>query len=391
MIYVGIDVAKEKNDCHIITSEGEILVDLLTFLNTKEGFDLLYETVKNCCKGNFKKVKVGLEATGHYSSNLLSYLAKLNWEVVVFNPLSVNRSRKALSLRRTKTDKNDSRYIAEMLITDRSSAYQEKEYHISALKSITRARYRLVKEIQPLKNRYRKSIHLLFLEIDKLFCGLYLDTVLNLLRELPSAKDIASCNITRLTNLLSSYSHGKFKRAKAEELKLSAKNTVAAYNYGDALELRFTAERILFLEAQKARYDEEIDAIMSELNSPITTIPGIGNIVGATILAEVGDITAFQTSAKLLAFAGAEPSTYQSGKFTATHTPMVKHGSKYLRNALYLATTMAQIHSPSFKAYIERKRAQGKHYYVAISHGMKKMTRVIFSILTSNTPFVEVI
>lgn len=390
MIYVGIDVAKEKNDCHIITSEGEILVDLLTFLNTKEGFDLLYETVKNCCKGNFKKVKVGLEATGHYSSNLLSYLAKLNWEVVVFNPLSVNRSRKALSLRRTKTDKNDSRYIAEMLITDRSSAYQEKEYHISALKSITRARYRLVKEIQPLKNRYRKSIHLLFPEIDKLFCGLYLDTVLNLLRELPSAKDIASCNITRLTNLLSSYSHGKFKRAKAEELKLSAKNTVAAYNYGDALELRFTAES-LFLEAQKARYDEEIDAIMSELNSPITTIPGIGNIVGATILAEVGDITAFQTSAKLLAFAGAEPSTYQSGKFTATHTPMVKHGSKYLRNALYLATTMAQIHSPSFKAYIERKRAQGKHYYVAISHGMKKMTRVIFSILTSNTPFVEVI
>jgi transposase len=92
-----------------------------------------------------------------------------------------------------------------------------------------------------------------------------------------------------------------------------------------------------------------------------------------------------------LLIAGAEPSTYQSGKFTATHTPMVKHGSKYLRNALYLATTMAQIHSPSFKAYIERKRAQGKHYYVAISHGMKKMTRVIFSILTSNTPFVEVI
>jgi len=391
MIYVGIDVAKDKSDCHIITSEGEVLTDLLTFQNSKEGFDFLYETVKNCCKGNFSKVKVGLEATGHYSSNLLSYLTGVNWEVVVFNPLSVSRSRKALSLRRTKTDKNDSRYIAEMLITDRSSTYLEKEYHISVLKSITRARYRLVKEIQPLKNRYRKSVHLLFPEIDKLFSSLYLDTVLKLLCEFPSAKDIAACNITKLTNLLSSFSHGKLKRAKAEELKRAAQNSVSAYNFGDALELRFTVERILFLEAQKTRYDEEIDAMMSELNSPITTIPGIGNILGATILAEIGDISGFSTPAKLLAFAGAEPSTYQSGKFTATNTPMVKHGSKYLRNALYLATTMAQIHSPSFKAYIERKRAQGKHYYVAISHGMKKMTRVIFSILTSNMPFVEVI
>jgi len=391
MIYVGIDVAKEKNDCHIITSKGEILIGLLAFPNTREGFELLYETVRKCCNGDFKKIKVGLEATGHYSSNLLSYLAKLRWEVVVFNPLSVSRSRKALTLRRTKTDKNDSRYIAEMLMADRSSTYQEKEYHISVLKSITRARHRLVKESQPLKNRYRKSVHLLFPEIDKLFCNLYISTVLNLLRKLPSAKDIADCNITRLTNLLSSYSHGKLKRDKAEQLKFAAKNSIATYNYGDALELRFTVERILFLETQKARFDEEINALMSKLHSPITTIPGIGNILGATILAEIGDISAFQTSAKLLAFAGAEPATYQSGKFTATNTPMVKHGSKYLRNALYLATTMAQVHSPSFKAYIDHKRAQGKHYYVAISHGMKKMTRVIFAILNSNASFVEVI
>jgi len=391
MIYVGIDVAKEKNDCHIITSEGEILFDLLTFPNSKEGFSFLFETVQACCEGDFSKIKVGLEATGHYSSNLLSFLTELTWEVVVFNPLTVNRSRKALTLRRTKTDKNDSRYIAEMLLTDRSSTYQEKEYHISALKSITRARYRLVKEIQPLKNRYRKSIHLLFPELDKCFCSLYIDTVLNLIREFPSAKDIAACNIIRLTNFLSSLSHGRLKRAKAEELKLAAKNSIAKYNYGDALELKLTVERILFLETQKARYDEEITTIMSELNSPITSIPGIGNVVGATILSEIGDISNFSTSAKLLAFAGAEPSTYQSGKFTATNTPMVKHGSKYLRNALYLATTMAKIHSPSFAAYIDRKRSQGKHYYTSISHGMKKMTRVIFSILTSNTPFVEVI
>jgi hypothetical protein len=134
---------------------------------------------------------------------------------------------------------------------------------------------------------------------------------------------------------------------------------------------------------------EEIERILSELHSPITSIPGIGNVVGATILAEIGDINKFSSPAKLLAFAGCDPSTYQSGKFVAKNTPMVKHGSRYLRNALYLATTAAYISSPSFQAYISKKKEQGKHHYVAISHGMKKMSRVIFSILKSNVPFVE--
>ena len=134
---------------------------------------------------------------------------------------------------------------------------------------------------------------------------------------------------------------------------------------------------------------KEIERILAELHSTITSIPGIGNVLGATILAEIGDINNFSSPAKLLAFAGCDPSTYQSSKFVAKNTPMVKHGSRDLRNALYLATTAAYISSPSFQAYISKKKEQGKHHYVAISHGMKKMLRIIFSILKSNVPFVE--
>ena len=128
---------------------------------------------------------------------------------------------------------------------------------------------------------------------------------------------------------------------------------------------------------------------MFEINSPITSIPGIGNLLGATILAEIGDISLFATPDKLLAFAGCEPSTYQSGHYVANNTPMVKHGSRYLRRALYCATDMAYVHCPSFRAFIDRKRSQGKHFYVAMSHGMKKLVRIIFAVLSRNITYSD--
>jgi len=390
MIYVGIDVAKDKHDCHILTSDGEVLCDNFSFLNSREGFNAFITLLFGYCK-DISNIKIGLEATGHYSKNLLLFLYKANLFVVVFNPLSVSQSRRAISLRKTKSDKSDSRYLAEMLFSNMSCPYQEQTSDVSTLKSLTRARYRLVKEIQPLKNRYRRSLQILFPELTSFFPSFYSNTVFTLLKAMPSAKDIACCNILRLTNILSKSSRGRLKRDKAEALKLAATNSIGSYNFGDATELKFIIERIEFLKSQQIELENSIKSVMNNINSPITTIPGIGFTLGAIILSEIGDISRFSSPSKLLAFAGCEPSTYQSGKFTATNTPMVKHGSKYLRNALYLATTMAYLHSPSFHTYIDLKRSQGKHYYIAISHGMKKMSRVIYSILSSDKPFTEVI
>ena len=134
--------------------------------------------------------------------------------------------------------------------------------------------------------------------------------------------------------------------------------------------------------------ENEISLVLSGLHFPITSIPGIGNVLGAAILGEIGDIKTFASPDRLLAFAGAEPSTYQSGKYLAARTPMVKRGSRYLRN-VYLATNYACLTSSSFRAYVDLKRTQGKHYYVAMSHGMKKMVRGIFAVLTSNISYVE--
>lgn len=149
------------------------------------------------------------------------------------------------------------------------------------------------------------------------------------MESLPSAKDIAACNLTKLSNILASASHGRFKKEKALQLKQLASSSIASYNLGDAFELKLLIQRIRFLEMQKAELKKGIEKILDELHSPITSIPGIGNVLGATILAEIGDINNFSSPAKLLAFAGCDPSTYQSGKFVAKNTPMAKHGSRY--------------------------------------------------------------
>jgi transposase len=384
MICIGIDVAKNKHDCHIATSEGKVLCDNFSFANSREGFSqFLQATV------DFEKIKVGIESTGHYSSNLLSFLSAQGFEVVVFNPLSVNRLRTAGSLRKTKTDKNDARYIARLLMTEDNNPYQEQSYHIQVLKSLTRARYRLVKEITPLKNRYKRLVHLLFPEIDGFFCNIYTNTALSLFSKLGGAHDIAGCGITKLTAVLSQASKGRFKKDKALSLKELAQTSIGCGNIGDSCELKLTAQRIMFLEVQKSCFEQEISNLMKSLNSPITSIPGIGEVLGATILSEIGDIHSFATPAKLLAFAGCEPSTYQSGQYVSTKTPMVKRGSRYLRNALYLATNAAFLHSHTFRSYINRKRGQGKHFYTAMSHGMKKLTRVIFAVLKNNSAYKE--
>jgi transposase len=391
MIYVGIDVAKDKHDCHIFNSDGVILCDNFSFPNSFDGFQNFLALISDFAEKSRDILKIGLEDTGHYSSNLLEFLLANNLDTVRFNPLSVSRLRKAGTLRKTKTDKSDARCIASLLVTTAANSAKPTPDLIAALKSLTRARYRLVKEIQPLKNRYKRLLHLAFPEFQGFFSSPYVQTALNLFAALPSAKAIADCDIRKLSALLKSSSHGRHSRVSADNLKALAKNSISHFNPGDACELSLTAQRILFLDNQLEFLEAEIHRIMLSLNSPITSIPGIGVILGAIILAEIGDIHAFSTPAKLLAFAGAEPSTYQSGKYTAAKTPMVKRGSRYLRNALYLATSSAFYHNPTFRAYINLKRSQGKHHFVAMSHGMKKLSRIIFAVLTKNIPYSQTI
>lgn len=131
MIFVGIDVAKDKHDCFILNSEGTVLADVFTIANNRIGFETLLSRIQSCSQGE-SKIKVGLEATGHYSYNLLGFLLDSGLATYVINPLHTNLYRKSLSLRRTKTDRIDARTIAMMLMSDVDlKSYTDTAYHLA--------------------------------------------------------------------------------------------------------------------------------------------------------------------------------------------------------------------------------------------------------------------
>ena len=387
MICVGIDVAKDKHDCFILSSEGEVMADVFTIPNNAEGFDTLFQIIRRCARPS-DKIKVGIEATGHYSYNILGFLLNKGLHTFVINPLHTNLYRKSLSLRKTKTDRVDARTIATMLMSDVDlKSYTDTSYHNEELKSLTRYRFDKVQERAKLKTSISRLVCILFPELEKLVPTLHMASVYALLSEFPGAKQIASAHLTRLTNLLYEASKGRYGREKAIEIRDAARNSIGSTMPAKSLELKHTIALIGELDAEIEEIEKEINSIMEVVHSPITTIPGIGKRMGAIILAEVGDFSNFDSPDKILAYAGLSPSTYQSGQLTNCYSHMEKRGSRYLRYAIFNAAKYVCIHDPTFAAYLAKKRAEGKHYNVAISHAAKKLVRLIYAMEKSQQPY----
>ena len=391
MICVGIDVAKDKHDCFILNSEGVVLADVFTIPNSLEGFNTLLDKLRACSKPQ-DSIKVGLEATGHYSYNILGFLLDNGLATYVLNPLRTNLYRKSLSLRKTKTDRVDARTIAAMLLSDAGlKPYTDTAYHNEELKSLTRYRFDKVKERAKLKQSVSRLVCILFPELEKLVPTLHMASVYALLSEFPGAKQIAAAHLTRLKTLLADSSRGRYGRDVAVEIRDAAKCSIGSRMPAKSLELQHTIRLIRELDAEIEEIEATIQTIMDELHSPITTIPGIGYRMGAMILAEIGDFSRFDSPDKLLAYAGMSPSTYQSGQLKNCYPHMEKRGSRYLRYALYNAAKYVCHWDSVFAAYLAKKRAEGKHYNVALSHAAKKLVRLIFALEKSRQPYCPAI
>jgi len=389
MIYIGIDVAKDKHDCCIVDSDGVIINDSLRISNSREGYELLYSTILSALPNkDISNVKIGLESTGHYSANLQNFLHAKGFKLSILNPLATNLFRKAQTLRKTKTDKTDALVIAKMLFSDDTKSYSPVSYQIQELKSLTRHRYRLIGYRSKLKLSITRLIDIIFPELPKHLWSIHQSSSYSLLSELPSPKDVANCHLTKLTNILSKSSKGKYGKDKATALKEAARQSIGTSTRSLSFELQQTIRLIQSVQVEIDALDLQIKEIVTEIDSPIMSIPGVSYTLAAIILSEIGDIEKFSSPAKLLAFAGLEPSTYQSGKYSASHTPMVKRGSVYLRWAILIASRTVSMRDSTFSEYLSKKQTEGKHYYVAMSHVAKKLIRVIFYLLKTNTKFV---
>ena len=386
MFFVGIDVSSVKHDCCILDGSRKMIRSFM-ILNSREGFSALSATLIELAAP--EDIKIGLEATGIYGDNLARFLRRKGFNVCTINPLLCKKHQSATTLRKTKNDRSDAKNIALIVASEDLQPDQPLSYHIVELKSLSRARFLTVKDRSSLKNKVKRLVTVLFPELLDAFTDLFGASGMALMTRYPSAKALAACNLDTLTELLRTASRGRFGREKAEALRKLAKESIGTFSDSAVFQLRLLLKRIELLNTQIEMYDDEIRRLMDQLDSPILSLPGIGYTLGAMILSEIGDIKRFSSPAKLLAFAGLEPSVYQSGKFNPASGKMVKRGSPFLRWALLQAATYAPAFSITFAAYYDKKRLEGKSPSVAHSHVAKKLVRVIFALLSKNASFID--
>lgn len=387
MIYVGIDVAKDKHDCFITNSEGEALSGSFIIQNNKDGFDSLFDKICSVAE-SISDVKIGLEATGHYSRNIHAYLVEKGLTTYLLNPLQTSLYRKGLSLRKTKTDKVDARTIAMMLMSGIDiESYTASSYHSEELKSLTRYRYTKVQERSKLKASFSRLVNILFPELEPIVSDLHIVSVYALLDEFPGASHVASAHLTRLSHLLTDTSKGRFTKETAVIIRDTARVSIGSVSEMTSMELRQTIRLIREYDSVIDEIEASIKTIMAEMTPPIISIKGMGWRMGSIIIAEIGDFSSFSSPDKILAYAGLSPSTYQSGQLDSSYSKMEKRGSRYLRWAILQATKYVCHWEPVFQQYLAKKIGEGKHYNVAITHAAKKLIRVMYKLQTSGQSY----
>ncbi|MCH3949515.1 MAG: IS110 family transposase [Acidaminococcus sp.] len=390
MIYVGIDVSKSKHDCCILDSEHKDDYEEFTIPNTRNGYDHLLKRIFSYNQ-SVKNIKAGLEATGEYSVNITRFLLNNGLATCVLNPLLTDQYRKSHSLRKTKTDRIDAHFIACILMSDLDlKPYVPQEYHNKVLKSLTRTRFGWVHERSLKKQTLTRIIDTSFSELPQ-YINLDSATAHALLKEYPTPEKMANANLKHMKEIIYKTSKGRLSMDLAEQIRNAARHSVGLGKSDISTEINVveTIHDIEVKNEQIQKVESRIKKLLEERKEPLLTIPGISIATGSAILGEIGDFSRFSSPDKILAYAGFAPSKNQSGRRSGIgpSAHMEKRGSRYLRHALFNAARFVCQNEPAYKEYLAKKLSEGKHFYIAISHVVKKLVRLIYALQTRGIPY----
>jgi transposase len=388
MLICGIDIGKNNHEASIIDSDGRQLAKSLRFPNSTPGGEKLLAYIESNNPSG-ETVVIGMEATGHYWLSLYSFLFDAGFQVNVINPIQSDAVRN-LFLRKTKNDARDSFLIAETIRIGRFSSTTLADEDILSLRQLCRHRTDLVDYISDQKRKIIGVMDRVFPEYQHFFSDMFGKTSTELLAAAVTPEELLALPTDKLVKILRENSRGRFGEVKAEEIRAAAK-TSFGITIGTAaftIQLRQLLEMIELLERQLDELEIEIEQYLNKLNTPITTCPGVGNILGAIIVSEIGDVSRFSESKKLVAFVGVDPSVHQSGEFTGTQNRISKRGSPHLRRAVWLAANVAAQYDPVLSAFYQKKRAEGKHHFTALGAVSRKLIHIIFAVLRDNKPYV---
>ena len=386
MYIVGIDIGKNHHEASIVSPEGKQIGRSLRFATTHKGADSLMSFIfKNI--GNSPCV-FGMEATGHYWYPIYSFLKAKGYTIYVINPIQSDSLRK-MYIRQTKNDSIDSFLIAEVIRFGQFGTTSMADENILAMRQLCRYRDSVISSRTEIKLRIGTIMEQIFPEYEKQFSSLWLSTSMGILEKYLTPENIENAPIDELFEIIKDKSHNKLTMKKAISIREAAADTFGIKIAQDAFsfQLKQLIDRMNFLDKQIEALDCQILEYYENFDCYLHTIPGIGMIAAATILAEIGDINRFKSSSALVAFAGIDPTVRQSGEFSSTHNHMSKRGSPYLRHAIFLAATTCSFHNSPLNAYYKKKREQGKHHLTATGAVARKLTTVIYAVLRDGKPY----
>ena len=386
MYIVGIDIGKNHHEASIVSPEGKQIGRSLRFATTHKGADSLMSFIfKNI--GNSPCV-FGMEATGHYWYPIYSFLKAKGYTIYVINPIQSDSLRK-MYIRQTKNDSIDSFLIAEVIRFGQFGTTSMADENILAMRQLCRYRDSVISSRTEIKLRIGTIMEQIFPEYEKQFSSLWVSTSMGILEKYLTPENIENAPIDELFEIIKDKSHNRLTKAKAISIKEAAADTFGIKIAQDAFsfQLKQLIDRMNFLDKQIEALDIEIMKYYEQFDCYLHTIPGIGIMGAATILAEIGDISRFKNSSALVAFAGIDPTVRQSGEFNSTHNHMSKRGSPYLRHAIFLAATTCSFHNSPLNAYYKKKRDQGKHHLTATGAVARKLTTVIYAVLRDSKPY----
>lgn len=386
MYIVGIDIGKNHHEASIVSPEGKQIGHSLRFATTHKGADSLMSFIFNNI-GNSSCI-FGMEATGHYWYPIYSFLKARGYTIYVINPIQSDSLRK-MYIRQTKNDSIDSFLIAEVIRFGQFTTTSMADENILAMRQLCRYRDSVISSRTEIKLRISTIMEQIFPEYEKQFSSLWLSTSMGILEKYLTPENIENAPIDELFEIIKDKSHNKLTMKKAISIREAAADTFGIKIAQDSFsfQLKQLIDRMNFLDKQIEALDCQILEYYEKFDCYLHTIPGIGMIAAATILAEIGDINRFKSSSALVAFAGIDPTVRQSGEFSSTHNHMSKRGSPYLRHAIFLAATTCSFHNSPLNAYYKKKREQGKHHLTATGAVARKLTTVIYAVLRDGKPY----
>lgn len=388
MFYIGIDIAKRSHQAAVTDASGELIVKPFSFKNSAIGFAQFLSVLEensvaySCCV-------IGLEATGHYWYPLYFFLVEQKFTVKVFNPIQTAAFRE-IAIRKVKNDNHDSIMIADFTRFGRYSETYIPSEAMLALKNLSRFRLSVSDLCSDLKKRTLVLLDQIFPEYSSVFSDTFGTTSKHLLEKYSTPDEFSEISTTKLANFIHKISRGRFGREKAELIKAAAHDSVGISYAIDtfSFQIKQLIEQIEFMEDQLNEIDAEMAKLLAQSEySVITTISGIGPTLGSIIVSEIGDIERFETSSKLVAYAGLDASVKQSGEFNSTQNKISKRGSPHLRRALWMAAFMSLRSDPALYDYYSRLRARGKSHRLATTAVARKLCIIVWAIMKSKQPY----